>query len=304
MDIKRYLQEKKEIVDKALENYLSGHYMETRELEFNLSLHNAIKHSLLNGGKRIRPILSIASFEAVGGKGDGILPFACALEMIHTYSLIHDDLPAIDNDDYRRGKPSCHKVYGEAIGILAGDALLTEAFKLMTAPENFRRINVDPWTVLGIVNEVASAAGIFGMVGGQVLDIESEGKEVNLHTLQYIHTHKTGALIVVSVRMGVKLGGGEVEILKAYTCYGERVGLAFQIVDDILNEEGDAQLLGKNIKSDRQRRKATYPSLFGLEESKRRAKELVEMAIEALDPFGAEAEPLRQIARFIILRNY
>ncbi len=304
MDIKRYLQEKKEVVDKALEKYFSAHYMGIGELEFNLSLRNAIRHSLLNGGKRIRPILSIASFEAVGGKGDGILPFACALEMIHTYSLIHDDLPAIDNDDYRRGKPSCHKVYGEAIGILAGDALLTEAFKLMTDPENLHRINVDAWTVLGIVNEVASAAGIFGMVGGQVLDIESEGKEVNLPTLQYIHTHKTGALIVVSIRMGVKLGGGEGESLKAYTCYGERVGLAFQIVDDILNEEGDAQLLGKNIKSDRQRRKATYPSLFGLKESKRMARELVEMAIEALDPFGTEAEPLREIARFIILRNY
>jgi geranylgeranyl diphosphate synthase type II len=297
MDIKRYLQEKKEIVDIALEKYFP------KEVEFLTTLHKAIRHSLFNGGKRIRPILSIAAFEAVGGKGDRILPFACALEMIHTYSLIHDDLPAIDNDDYRRGRPTCHKVFGEAIGILAGDGLLTEAFKLMTDRSTLE----DIWNVravLDTVNEVAQAAGIFGMVGGQVLDIESEGKEVDLPKLQYIHTHKTGALILVSIRTGAKLGGGSPETLKAFTHYGESVGLAFQIADDILNVEGDALLLGKNIGSDLSKKKATYPSLLGIEESKRKAKELIDFAIDALNPFGEEAEPLREIARFIIARQY
>ena len=304
MDIKRYLQEKKEIVDEALEKYFLSRPALAGEMEFPDSLHKAIRHSLFNGGKRIRPILSIASFEAVGGKGDGILPFACALEMIHTYSLIHDDLPALDNDDYRRGKPTCHKVFGEAIGILAGDALLTEAFKLMTNPRSHEGLFRDEWLILDIINEVAQAAGILGMIGGQVVDIESEGKEVDFPTLQYIHTHKTGALILTSVRVGVKLGSVNEETLKAFTRYGERIGLAFQIVDDILNVEGKAVLLGKKTGSDLSKGKATYPSLLGLEESRRRAKELVELAIEALSPFGPEADPLREIACFIIAREF
>ena len=304
MDIKRYLQEKKEIVDAALEKYFPSPSASEGEMKFLNSLHKAIRHSLFNGGKRIRPILSIAAFETVGGKGDGILPFACALEMIHTYSLIHDDLPAIDNDDYRRGKPTCHKVFGEAIGILAGDALLTEAFKLMTNRNLQEGLSRDERLILDIINEVAQAAGIFGMVGGQVLDIESEGKEIDFPTLQYIHTHKTGALILTSVRVGVKLGLANEETLKAFTRYGERIGLAFQIVDDILNVEGKAVLLGKKTGSDLSKGKATYPSLLGLEESKRRAKELVKLAIEALSPFGPEADPLREIASFIIAREY
>src|SRR4030043_322291 len=246
MDIKKYLQEKKEIVDRALENYLPNRTEKSGEADFPTSLRKAMRHSLFSGGKRIRPILSIAAFEAVGGKGDKILPFACGLEMIHTYSLIHDDLPAIDNDDYRRGKPTCHKVFGEAVGILAGDGLLTEAFELMTKPSSG-----DPEIILNIVNEIARASGISGMVGGQVADIESEGKEVDFPTVQYIHTHKTGALILASDRTGVKLGGGDDETLKAFTHYGERVGLAFQIVDDILNVEGKAELLGKSTGSDR-----------------------------------------------------
>jgi geranylgeranyl diphosphate synthase type II len=245
----------------------------------------------------------MAAFEAVGGKGDGILPFACALEMIHTYSLIHDDLPALDNDDYRRGKPTCHKVFGEAIGILAGDALLTEAFELMTSPTLRGRPFRDGGLVLDMINEVAQASGMLGMVGGQVLDIESEGKEIDLPTLQYIHTHKTGALILVSVRVGAKLGGASEDILKALTDYGERIGLAFQIADDILNVEGKAARLGKKTGSDLSRGKATYPSLLGLEESKRRAEELIEMAVDVLASFGPEAEPLRGIARFVLSRE-
>jgi geranylgeranyl diphosphate synthase type II len=304
MDIKKYLQEKKEIVDSALEKYFLNRPDSAGEAVFPNSLHKAIQYSLLAGGKRIRPILSMAAFEAIGGRGDKILPYACALEMIHTYSLIHDDLPALDNDDYRRGKPTCHKVFGESIGILAGDALLTEAFKLMT-DRAIQEFSIrDGGSILDVINEVAQAAGMSGMVGGQVLDIESEGKEVDFPTLQYIHTHKTGALILVSVRVGAKLGGASEETLKALTHYGERIGLAFQIADDILNVEGKAALLGKKTGSDLSRGKATYPVLLGLEESKRRAKELVELAVKAIESFGPEAEPLREIAWFILSREY
>jgi len=298
MDIQKYLQEKKEIVDSALEKYFP------KEVEFPTSLHQAIRHSLYAGGKRIRPILSIAAFEAAGGKGDGVLPFACALEMIHTYSLIHDDLPAMDDDDYRRGKPTCHKVFGEALAILAGDGLLTEAFRLMTDRSAWDHLIGDERLVLDMIHEVAQAAGISGLVAGQVVDIESEGKEVDLPTLQYIHTHKTGALILVSIQLGARLGGARDNTLKALIHYGERVGLAFQIADDILNVEGEASVLGKDTGSDRSKGKATYPSLFGLEESKRRGRELVELAIQALSPFGPEADPLREIARFTMAREY
>jgi geranylgeranyl diphosphate synthase type II len=304
MDIKKYLQEKKEIVDSALEKYFPNRPNSTGEGVFPNSLHRAIQYSLFAGGKRIRPILSMSAFEAIGGRGDKILPFACALEMIHTYSLIHDDLPALDNDDYRRGKPTCHKVFGESIGILAGDALLTEAFKLMTDRAVQEFSIRDGGLILDVINEVAQAAGMSGMVGGQVLDIESEGKEVDFPTLQYIHTHKTGALILVSVRVGAKLGGASEETLKALTHYGERIGLAFQIADDILNVEGKTALLGKKTGSDLSRGKATYPVLLGLEESKRRAKELVKLAVKAIESFGPEAEPLREIAWFILSREY
>jgi geranylgeranyl diphosphate synthase type II len=298
MDILRYLQEKKEKVDSALERYLP------KKEGFTLNLHKAIQHSLFAGGKRIRPILSIASFEAVGGKGEKIIPFACALEMIHTYSLIHDDLPAIDNDDFRRGKPTCHKTFGEAIAILAGDGLLTEAFKLMTNQPAKDHLSSDGGLVLDLINEVAQAAGISGMVGGQVVDIESEGKAVDLPTVQYIHTHKTGAMILASVRVGAKLGGAKGEILKALTRYGENLGLAFQIVDDILNVEGEADLMGKKTGSDLSKGKATYPSVLGVEESKRRAEELVRLAVDALGPLGPDADPLREIARFVVAREY
>jgi geranylgeranyl diphosphate synthase type II len=304
MDIKRYLQEKKEVVDSALEQYFPSLSSPERESDGPTSLYNAIRHSLFAGGKRIRPILSIAAFEATGGKGKGILPFACALEMIHTYSLIHDDLPALDNDNYRRGQPTCHKVFGEAIGILAGDALLTEAFRLMAGSRLQDGLSVDQGVVLDLIREVAQAAGILGMVGGQVVDVESEGKKVDLPTLVYIHTHKTGAMISVSIRVGARLGGAGAEALAAFTRYGDTIGHAFQIADDILNVEGDASLLGKNTGSDSLMKKATYPSLLGLEESKRRAREMVDRALGGLGPFGTEADPLREIARFIVAREH
>ena len=298
MDIHRYLQEKREIVDSALERYLP------KKEEFTSNLHKAIQHSLFAGGKRIRPILSIASYEAVGGKGERILPFACALEMIHTYSLIHDDLPAIDNDDYRRGKPTCHKVFGEAIAILAGDGLLTEAFRLMTNQPAEDHHSSDGGVILDLVNEVARAAGVLGMVGGQVVDVESEGKAVDLSTVQYIHSHKTGAMILASVRVGAKLGGAKGEILNALTRYGESLGLEFQIADDILNVEGKAALMGKKTGSDLSRGKATYPSVLGVEESRKKGRELVELSVDALKQFGPEADPLREIARFVMAREY
>ena len=298
MDINRYLQEKKKKVDSALERYLP------KKEDLTSNLHKAMQHSLFAGGKRIRPILSIASFEAAGGKGERILPFACALEMIHTYSLIHDDLPAIDNDDYRRGEPTCHKVFGEAIAILAGDGLLTEAFRLMTNLHAEEGSSSDEGLVLDLIHEVAQAAGVSGMVGGQAVDIESEGKAVDLPTVQYIHTHKTGAMILASVRVGAKLGGAEGAALKALTRYGESLGLAFQIADDILNVEGKAALMGKQTGTDLFKGKATYPSVLGVEESKKRSKELVEIAVDALKQLGPEADPLREIARFIIAREY
>jgi geranylgeranyl diphosphate synthase type II len=303
MDIKRYLQEKKEIVDEALERYLPS-FPTFGDIELISSLRNAMRYSLFAGGKRIRPILSIAAFETVGGKGGKILPFACALEMIHTYSLIHDDLPAIDNDDYRRGKPTCHKVFGEAIGILAGDALLTEAFRLMSDPSIQEDFTGNERLILTMINEVAHAAGIAGMVGGQAVDVQSEGRKVDLSTVQYIHTHKTGAMILVSVQVGAKIGGATEKVLEAITSYGEKIGLAFQIADDLLNIEGDAAALGKSTGSDRSRGKATYPSVLGHAQSKKRAWELIEAGVEALTPFGREGDPLREIARFIVSRGY
>jgi geranylgeranyl diphosphate synthase type II len=298
MDIKRYLKEKKEIVDSALERYFP------REEEIPSTLQEAMRYSLFAGGKRIRPILSMASFEAVGGKGDKILPFACALEMIHTYSLIHDDLPAIDNDDYRRGKPTCHKIFGVAIAILAGDGLLTEAFRLMTTRPAQDRLSGDEELILDLINEVAQAAGVLGMVGGQVADVESEGKVADLPMVQYIHTHKTGAMILVSVRVGAKLGGAKEGILNALTSYGKSLGLAFQIIDDILNVKGKAALMGKKTGSDLLKGKATYPSVLGVEESERRAHELVGLAVDALSQLGPEADSLREIARFVMTREY
>ncbi len=299
MDLEKYLLEKKQIVDSALERYFPGE----RELPADLS--KAMRHSLFAGGKRIRPILSIAAYETVGAKGDDrILPFACALEMIHTYSLIHDDLPAMDNDDYRRGKPTCHKVFGEAVALLAGDALLTEAFRLMTKEPPRKEGFGDGWLIIEIVNQVSRAAGMLGMVGGQVVDVQSEGVSVDLPTVQYIHTHKTGALILTSVQVGAKLGGAKGEAYKSLTRYGEGIGLAFQIVDDVLDIKGKAALLGKSTGGDLSKKKATYPALLGVEESKRRAKELTESAIQSLSLFGTEADPLREIARFITSREH
>ena len=283
-------------MDEALDRYLP------LADELPISLHKAMRYSVFAGGKRVRPILLLAACEAVGGDLNRAMPAACAMEMIHTYSLIHDDLPAMDDDDFRRGNPTNHKVFGEAIAILAGDALLTEAFVLMSNPEYSGAAEVS--RLLPVINEIARCAGSHGMVGGQVVDMESEGKpDVDLATVQYIHTHKTGALIKASVKAGALLGGADETDLAAMTRFGEAVGLAFQIADDILDIEGTTEEIGKDAGSDEARGKATYPAIVGLAEAKQRAGELVGMALKALAGFDAKADPLREIAKYTVYRK-
>jgi len=296
MNVESFLHERKILIDAELEKILPP------EDTFPPSIHKALRHSVIDGGKRIRAILTLTANELVGGDYRSVIPFACGIELIHTYSLIHDDLPAMDNSDFRRGKLSCHKAFGETIALLAGDALLTLAFQVMSDLVLYESHH--PLSIVKAIHIIAQAAGLQGMVAGQTIDIETQGKGFDLPRLEYIHTHKTGALILVSVRVGAKLGGASEETLKALTHYGERIGLAFQIADDILNVEGKAALLGKKTGSDLSRGKATYPVLLGLEESKRRGKELVELAVKAVESFGPEAEPLREIAWFILSREY
>ncbi|BCG48118.1 (2E,6E)-farnesyl diphosphate synthase [Citrifermentans bremense] len=294
MDLKQYLKQKCELVDQALERFLPN------GKELPASLHGSMRYSVFAGGKRVRPVLMLAACEAVGGELKPALPAACAMEMIHTYSLIHDDLPAMDNDDFRRGNPTNHKVYGEATAILAGDALLTEAFILLSCNGE----GVDPAARLRVIHEIAHASGSRGMVGGQMVDMESEGKhDIDMATLSYIHTHKTGALIRASVRAGAILGGASEEAFDALTRYADAIGLAFQIADDVLDVEGTTEELGKDAGSDQARGKATYPALVGLEASKLRAEELVQIALAALEPFDERAEPLRAIASYIVKRK-
>jgi len=296
MDLKSYLKKMQQLVDEALEKYLPPNN------ELPSSIHEAMRYSMFAGGKRVRPVLMLAACEAVDGDISKALPAACAMEMIHTYSLIHDDLPAMDNDDFRRGKPTNHKVFGEATAILAGDALLTEAFILLSNPEFTR--GIPPDILLRVVHEIAVCAGSRGMIGGQVVDMESEGKkDIDFATVQYIHTHKTGALIKASLKCGALLGGADGKRLDAVTRYGEAVGLAFQIADDILDIEGTTEQIGKDAGSDQARGKATYPAMVGIAESKQRASELVETAVESLAGFGAKADPLREIATYIVKRK-
>jgi len=265
-------------------------------------IHESMHYSLMAGGKRLRPSLVIAAAEAVGGTRETLMPFAVATEMVHTYTLIHDDLPALDDDDLRRGKPTNHKVYGEAVAILAGDALLTQAFILMTHATLMDSIS--PSNVLKAAHEMAEAIGSAGVIGGQVVDIESEGKPVDPATLEYIHIYKTGFLFRACVRSGALLSGAETPQLEALTRYGAHIGLAFQIIDDILDITGDEKMLGKDVGSDLDRDKATYPSLFGLEKSREKAEDLIEKSIDCLQDFDDRADPLREIARFFVQRTY
>jgi geranylgeranyl diphosphate synthase, type II len=295
LDLNTYLKEKVALVDAALDRYLPGADTLPEKL------HQAMRYSVMAGGKRVRPVLTLASCTAAGGREELALPAACALEMIHTYSLIHDDLPAMDDDDFRRGRPTNHKVYGEATAILAGDALLTEAFELLS--DSQINAEVPASALLRVIHIIARCAGSTGMVGGQVVDMESEGKEIDFPTLEYIHTRKTGALLLASVQSGALLGGADDRTFNALTRYGSAAGLAFQIADDILNVVGDSATLGKTTGSDAERGKATYPALIGLEASRQRAQELKEMALTALEPLSEKAEPLRAIARYIVERT-
>jgi geranylgeranyl diphosphate synthase type II len=260
-----------------------------------------MRYSVFAGGKRIRPVLMIAACEAVGGDAERVLPAACAMEMIHTYSLIHDDLPAMDDDDFRRGRPTNHRIFGEAAAILAGDALLTEAFILLSDAQINARVPAE--IRCRVLHTIARCAGSQGMVGGQVVDMESEGKAIDLPTLQYIHTRKTGALILAAIQAGALLGGADEASLAALTRYGEAAGLAFQIADDILDVVGDQAVIGKDVGSDQERGKATYVALLGLEEARVRASELRDLGVAALAPLGAPAEPLRRIAYYIVDRS-
>jgi len=290
-----YLSVRKELVDAALNEALP------HETNYPPVIFQAVRYSLFAGGKRLRPILCLAAAEAAGSDGHAVLPVACALEMIHTYSLIHDDLPAMDDDDLRRGRPTSHRVFGEAVAILAGDALLTEAFALMSAAD--RMPQIPPDRILSVIHEIARAAGFWGMVGGQIADIQSEATAADEETLLYIHTHKTGAMIVASVRAGAILAGAQTGEVEAMAAYGRHVGLAFQIADDILNVEGDRAALGKGTGSDADRGKLTFPHLLGIEASRTRMADLVARAQSALRGFDQRAEPLRAIARYVIERS-
>ena len=294
-DLNAYLKERKLLVEQALEHYLPP------QKGFYNPIVEAMRYSLFAGGKRLRPILCLAATEIVGGKKETALPVACALEMIHTYSLIHDDLPAMDNDDFRRGKPTNHRVFGEAMAILAGDGLLTEAFYLLTYPDLLEKI--PPAQLVWISHLIAQAAGFRGMVSGQVMDLEATGKEIGLEELKAIHDHKTGALIRVAVESGAIIGGGNKTEVEALKEYGTQIGLAFQIVDDVLDIEGNPEDMGKNIGSDEPQQKATYPKLVGLNEAKEMAQTCIKRGIHALKPFGERAMPLKALAQYIIERR-
>lgn len=300
MELKNYLKERAALVDSALQELMPPGDL------YPSQIHQAMQYSLFAGGKRLRPILCLAAAEAVGKEYAPILPAACALEMIHTYSLIHDDLPAMDNDDYRRGKLTNHKVYGEGMAVLAGDALLTYAFEVLA---RYGEANQDKGGVWQVLREIAAAAGTMGMIGGQTVDLQSEGRvsaEQELppqDLLMYIHTHKTGALFRAALRTGALLAGADEKELKGLTLYAEKFGLAFQITDDLLDITGDQEKLGKPIGSDAKNLKVTYPALFGIDESRRLAQEAIEEAVQALESLSGYTEPLKLLIRYLSARQ-
>ncbi|MFN3739995.1 MAG: polyprenyl synthetase family protein [Thermodesulfovibrionales bacterium] len=292
MDIQKYLEEKRELVDSYLERYFYPKIMPE-------ILHSAMTYSLFAGGKRIRPVFSLMSYECLGENPLRILPQASSLELIHTYSLIHDDLPAMDNDDMRRGKPTNHRVYGEAMAILAGDGLLTEAFNMLTTNEG----GLSDRALLRAVKDIAQKAGLYGMVAGQAQDILSENSEPDKDTLEFIHSHKTAALITASLRLGPILAESDDNVLSLFTGYGNNIGMIFQIIDDILDLTGDPSKTGKPTGSDEKKKKLTYPRLYGLDRSRQKARELVEEAIELISGLGKGAEPLKEVALYLLKRS-
>ena len=291
-DLYGYLKQQKALVERALDNSIAIARPE--------KVYEAMRYSLLAGGKRLRPILCLATCELTGGSAEMAMPTACALEMIHTMSLIHDDLPAMDNDDFRRGKPTNHKVYGDDIAILAGDGLLAYAFEYVATQTK----NVAPENIVRVVACLGRTVGAAGLVGGQVLDLESEGKpDITAETLSFIHTHKTGALLEASVVSGAILANADAATITRLSQYAKDIGLAFQIIDDILDITATDEQLGKTAGKDLRAQKATYPSLWGLEKSRLKAKELVDDAIAQLSVYGAGAEPLRAVANYIVTRD-
>ena len=293
-DLNAYLSEHNKRINRALVSLLETADKADRILE-------AMTYSLMAGGKRIRPVLCLAATEAAGGDPEDAMPAACALEMIHTYSLIHDDLPAMDDDAMRRGKPTCHTAFDEATAILAGDALLTLAFQTLSSIEIRKVEQAAKW--LGVIQLISYAAGYCGMIQGQMLDMASEGKQLTLADLKSMHRLKTGALIEASLSSGAVLGGLNSTRISMLKSYAQNIGLAFQVTDDILNVEGDPEIMGKAVGTDKLRNKATYPSLLGLKESKGFAGQLVENALQALESFDQKAEPLRAIAKYILERK-
>jgi geranylgeranyl diphosphate synthase, type II len=295
-DVEVELDERRRLVEEALDRALPP------ESAWPATIHRAVRYSLFAGGKRIRPLLVLAAGEAVGGEREGVMPLACAVEMIHTYSLVHDDLPAMDDDDLRRGKPTSHKVFGEGIAILVGDALLTRAFHLMAAvpdrgdAEKARRH-------LAATAVLAEAAGTSGLIGGQVQDLESEGQGLDAAALERMHRAKTGALLGACVRGGALLGGGEGDDLKRLDQYASAIGLAFQVVDDVLDATGAAHELGKTAGKDARAGKATYVSVHGLEASRQMARRLLDEAVSALAPLGPRAWLLDALAHMIVERR-
>ncbi len=289
MDLASYLHDKKIIVETMLRDICTS-FVSTPGI-----LRNAMEYMLFSNGKKIRPILAIAACEAKGKSADDFLPSFCTLEMIHTYSLIHDDLPCVDNDDMRRGRPTCHKAFGEAVAIMAGDGLLTEAFRVLTDQRFTERVS--PKISRQIVFEIAHAAGAEGMVGGQVMDIIYENKEGTRNILHYIHSHKTAAMLRASVRVGAIAGGARIRELKNFTRYGDAIGLAFQIMDDILDVEGDEETVGKKLKKDAN--KQTYVRHYGILASKYKLEQLVDEAVRSIAFLGENGRILEDIARFI-----
>ena len=292
MEFKKIWQERSALVEAQLVKELN----EANPLDKTLC--ESMKYSLMAGGKRLRPILVMAAADAVGAKGTDYLTTGCAMEMIHTYSLIHDDLPAMDDDDYRRGKLTNHKVYGAGMATLAGDALLTLAFEVM-----LRQQGASADTLVRVVREISTAAGPDGMVGGQALDMESEDKQISMETMKNIHLGKTGALFRAAIRSGAILGGASEEALAALTVYADNFGLAFQITDDILDVIGDESVIGKPVGSDEKNHKSTYVTLTSLEEAQKLAQDAVDTAIDALKIFGGEADFLRELVAYLVKRN-
>src|SRR5438132_8441359 len=293
MNLKGYLKARQETTDRALYRYLP------KESVKPPTIHKAMRYSLFAGGKRLRPILCFAAAETCGGKIDNALSLACALECIHTYSLVHDDLPSMDNDDFRRGRLTCHKVFGDGIAVLAGDALLTIAFEIVSRAKPTSRYNMSI-----LLHEIAVAAGSQKLIAGQVADLEAEGRKANRAQLRYIHENKTAAILTTSVRLGAMSANADARKLKAITQFGRALGLAFQIIDDILDVTQTSEKLGKSAGKDIAAHKATYPSVIGLEKSRAEARRLTRKAHAALSSFGAKAERLREIANYLLIREY